>query len=81
MTDKKPFWKSGTLWGILIFLAPTISNILGYDLVPVFQDSVITGDEIVQLAGAMWAAYSRVKATHELTVKPVEEPYRKPNDH
>lgn len=73
MKDKKPFWKSGTLLGILIFLAPTVTNILGYNLIPILVSGTISGDELCQLAGAIMAAYNRIKATHMLTMKPVED--------
>lgn len=71
MTETKPFWKSWTLWSLLLVIAPIVSSIIGFDLVPVFQDKAITGDEIIQIIGALWAMYNRIVATKQLTVKEI----------
>lgn len=68
MKKTKSFLKSKTIWGILIMIAPVLSNFLGFDLIPIFQDQKITGEELFQIAGALLAIAGRFGAKQEIHI-------------
>jgi uncharacterized membrane protein YdjX (TVP38/TMEM64 family) len=57
----KQFWKSKTLWGILIAVVPMILQVVGLPL-PI---SEMVNDLLIALGGSL-AAYGRVTATTQL---------------
>lgn len=62
--DVKQFWKSKTLWGILIAVLPTICKLLGIPL-----PAVEAIEEILVMLGGTLAAYGRVSASSKLGLK------------
>ena len=62
--DFKAFWKSKTLWGILIALVPTLCQLAGIPL-PIAENLT----NILVLAGGTLAGYGRVSATQKLSLK------------
>jgi hypothetical protein len=60
----KQFWKSKTLWGVLITLIPTILQIAG---IP-FSVGELLGELIVAAGGGL-AVFGRIQATNRLTLR------------
>ena len=60
----KQFWKSKTMWGVLITLIPTILQVVGVPL-PIGE----LATEIIIAAGGGLAVFGRVKAVDKLTLK------------
>ena len=59
----KKFWKSKTMWGVLISLLPTILQIAG---IPLPIGEVL--NQIIIAAGGGLAVVGRVKAVDKLTL-------------
>jgi hypothetical protein len=62
------YWlKSKTIWGVIITMLPTLAPLVGIgvdDLNLINQ----TGDNIIQIVGAIIAAYGRFTAKDQLTM-------------
>ena len=60
----KKFWKSKTIWGIVISLLPTVLQVLG---VPLPLGEVL--NQVIIAAGGGLAVVGRVQAVDRLTLK------------
>lgn len=60
----KEFWKSKTLWGVVIAVLPTLLQVAGLPL-PVGE----LATQIIVAAGGGLAVVGRVKAVDKLTLK------------
>jgi hypothetical protein len=63
----KPFWKSKTLWGVLITALPTVLRVAGVPLPPML-DSVIV-EILVTATGAAVATQGRMLANPNLSFR------------
>ena len=60
----KQFWKSKTMWGVVIAILPTILQVVGLPL-PIGEIAT----QIIVAAGGGLAVVGRVKAVDKLTLK------------
>lgn len=63
MNDPKGWLQSTTIWGVLVFIAPLISQWLGFDF-------GATLDDILQVAGLVGIIVGRFTARKPLSIKP-----------
>ena len=60
----KEWYKSKTMWGLIVVLAATVAQKFGLDIDLAGADMLLT--EALQVAGAAYSLYGRVKATHTI---------------
>jgi hypothetical protein len=76
--ESKFFLKSMTIWGLIIAAVPTLAKFLGYDMAPDEAQAVAQAGEsllahvdgLIEAVGIVLAAWGRVRASGNLTMKP-----------
>ena len=63
----KPFWKSETIWGVLITALPTLLRVAGVPLPPGVDDALV--QLIVTVTGMTVATQGRIKANPNLSFR------------
>ena len=63
----KPFWKSETIWGVLITALPTLLRVAGVPLPPGVDDALV--QIIVTVTGMTVATQGRIKANPNLSFR------------
>ena len=68
---KKPFWKSKTLWGVLLAAIPGVGGPISAAVLNMPSGDAMPGEIATILAGvgAVLAIYGRYKSTGELSLK------------
>jgi hypothetical protein len=71
----KSILSSKTIWGLLVAALPLVASLFGFTLAPGFEaEAQATVDQLVQVAGLVFAAYGRVVATSKLVIKNEKPP-------
>lgn len=67
MENVKGILQSRTIWGVIVSVLAGLLSKYGYEVTPELQDSLITSAlDVVSVAGGLFAAYGRVKATKRI---------------
>lgn len=68
--EVKPFWKSKTLWGVLLTALPTLIRVSGVPLPPGADAAILQVVEIIMVtAGLGVATTGRIQANPNLTLR------------
>jgi predicted membrane chloride channel (bestrophin family) len=65
--DFKAFWKSKTLWGVLITMIPTLLRVSGVPLPPGVDEAIV--EVLIVATGATVATRGRIEANPNLTLR------------